>query len=53
MFHFFLKLFLAGVVVVGVGVLLIHVFPVLVAILAIIGLIKVYQVLRGPKYPPR
>jgi hypothetical protein len=52
MLHFLLKLVLLGVIVVGALVLLVHVFPVIVVVLAVIGLVKVYQMLRGPKYPP-
>ncbi len=43
---------LLGVIVVGVVMVLIHVFPAIIVVLAIIGLVKLYQMLRGPKYPP-
>lgn len=51
MIHLILKLLLFGVVAIGVVILLIHIFPMIVAILAILGLIKIYQVLRRPKPP--
>ena len=52
MFHLLLKLLLAGSVMVCVCLALIHAFPVVFIALAIIGLFKLYQFLRGPKYPP-
>jgi hypothetical protein len=44
MFQLILKLLLAGVVAVGAFVLLAHVFPVVVAVLAIIGVVKLYEI---------
>jgi hypothetical protein len=52
MFQFLLKIFFLGAVAVGAVVAFIHVFPYLMIILAIIGLAKLWQVIRGPKPPP-
>jgi hypothetical protein len=52
MFHLLLKLLLAGAVMVCVCLALLHAFPVVFIALAIIGLVRLYQILRGPKYPP-
>ncbi len=52
MIQLLLKIFFLGAVVVGAVVALIHVLPYLMIILAIIGLAKLWQVIRGPKYPP-
>ena len=52
MFHLLLKLLLAGAVAFCVILAVIHAFPVIFIVLAVIGLVKLYQVLRGPKYPP-
>jgi len=52
MIHFILKLLLVGIVAVGVLVLLLHVFPIIVAILALAGLVKLYELFRGLRRPP-
>jgi hypothetical protein len=52
MFHLLLKLLLMGTVAVSALMVLCHVFPLIVGVLVVIGLYKLYQVLRGPKYPP-
>jgi len=52
MFHFFLRMMLLGAAVVGAILVLIHVFPAIVVVLVIIGLVRLYEMFRGPKYPP-
>ena len=52
MIHFFLRMLLLGAAAVGVIMLLIHVFPAIVVLLVLIGLVKLYEMFRGPKYPP-
>jgi hypothetical protein len=52
MFQLILKLLLAGVVVVGALVVLVHVFPVVVAILALAGIVKLYELFRDHRRPP-
>ena len=52
MFHLILRLLLLGTAVVVAVVAFIHVFPFLVILLAVFGIFKLYQALRGPKYPP-
>jgi len=52
MFHLLLKFLLAGSIMVCVMLAVIHAFPVIFIALAIIGLVRLYQILRGPKYPP-
>ncbi len=51
MINLLLKLALLAVFAVGAGVVLLHALPLILILLAIIGLIKVYQMLRGPKNP--
>jgi hypothetical protein len=52
MFHLLFTLLFAGAVTFCVILAVIHAFPVIFIVLAIIGLVKLYQILRGPKYPP-
>jgi hypothetical protein len=37
---------------VGALVVLVHVFPVVVAVLAVIGIVKLYEIFSGPRRPP-
>ena len=52
MFHLLLRLLLVGVGMLFAVVAFIHVFPFLLIILAVFGIFKLCQALRGPKYPP-
>lgn len=52
MFQVILKFLLMGVLIVGAFVVLAHVFPVVVVVLAIAGIIKLYEIFRGPRRPP-
>jgi hypothetical protein len=52
MFHLLFTLLFAGAVAVCIVLAVIHAFPVIFIVLAIIGIVKLYQILRGPKYPP-
>lgn len=52
MFHLLLRLLFLGAAVVFALLAFIHVFPFLLILLAAFGVFKLYQALRGPKYPP-
>jgi hypothetical protein len=51
MFNLMLKLLLAIVVVVCIAVAIFHAFPVIFIVLAVIGIHKLYQVIKWPTRP--
>jgi hypothetical protein len=52
MIHYLLKLFLCAALGVGALLILVHAFPAVLVILAIIGVVRLYEAFRGPKPPP-